>query len=648
MKKRFLLGLSVGMAILPAFATRAVDNIKLPLKDHIQTKAPRPAQIASEITPPIIEEQPEGDVTWYKRNAVSFYTEGWNLVFGEVEGAAKVVYGTDGNVYIYNPIAGMKTGAYLKCTQEGNKLTATLPQKIYKEVYYDEENPIYYYATLLKQERTESGLEYVEVEPDGNSTISWTIEGDQLRLDLDYTPTFDEEGYLNYPTGQLFGIVDGSWGYWNGTGDCLQTYVPVELNPVTPPADMEFENWTLSSKESAKYISVGFKDNEVYIQGLFSSIPEVYMKGEIEGHQIVFKSCQYMGMVKDEFIYLMGATYDMTDFYLEDKVACEYDRELQKIIAAAGSAFLMNASTERLKYLDVIMDPTFKVTNPDPDPTPQVPKPIIWAFGSMEFLMPYTNLNDDILDTSTMYYEIYLDDELFTFTPDVYDDLENDMTQIPYNFNLKWCVESDGMYRKVYFFKSGFETIGCRMYNVKDGVTYHSPLLRVNIKESTWEIIEDEEEPEPYFILDPESGSTVSRIPDMHFKFYNCAEAMLVTSKTKEIEVRYMGDVVALEMVAEYDFDEATIYPALMNTPGEYTISFPEGYIRYFTEDYSIINAPAFTIAYIVDTEDGLSEITVGENGAEYYDLLGRLVDNPSEGQMVIRRQNGKIEKIIF
>lgn len=411
---------------------------------------------------------------------------------------------------------------------------------------------------------------------------------------------------------------------------------------------MHFENWTLASKESAKYISVGFNDNEVYIQGLFSSIPEGYIKGEISGNQVVFKSGQYMGMAKDEFIYLMGASYDMTDFYLEPQVACAYDRELQKIVAPAGSAFLMNASTERLKYLDVVMDPIFKVTNPDPDPTPQVPKPVIWAFGTMEFLMPYTNLNDDILDTSTMYYEIYLDDELLTFTPDVYDDLENDMTQIPYNFNLKWCVEGDGVYRKVYFFQSGFETIGCRMYNVKDGVTYRSPLLRVNIKESTYEILEDQEETEPYFILDPASRSTVSRLPDMHFKFYNCAEAMLVTSKTKDIEVRYNGNVVKVEMVADYDFDEATIYPGFMNIPGEYTISFPEGYIRYFTEDYSIINAPAFTINYTVDPGTGISETIVNEGQAEYFDLLGRPVAAPSEGSMVIRKNNNKSEKIVF
>ncbi len=186
------------------------------------------------------------------------------------------------------------------------------------------------------------------------------------------------------------------------------------------------------------------------------------------------------------------------------------------------------------------------------------------------------------------------------------------------------------------------------MYNVKDGVTYRSPLLRVNIKESTYEILENQEETEPYFILDPASGSTVSRLPDMHFKFYNCAEAMLVTSKTKDIEVRYNGNVVKVEMVADYDFDEATIYPGLMNIPGEYTISFPEGYIRYFTEDYSIINAPAFTINYTVDPGTGISETIVNEGQAEYYDLLGRPVAAPSEGSMVIRKNNNKSEKIVF
>ena len=55
--------------------------------------------------------------------------------------------------------------------------------------------------------------------------------------------------------------------------------------------------------------------------------------------------------------------------------------------------------------------------------------------GGLQFTLSYYSSDFNYLDPSQLYYNLYIDDELVTFSPDDYQNLETEMTDVPYSFS---------------------------------------------------------------------------------------------------------------------------------------------------------------------------------------------------------------------
>lgn len=448
------------------------------------------AKVALEGQP--IYDQPEGDKVDYLRETVGFYVSGGRWAFGKTLNFSSIVYAEDDKAYIYNPFGGWVTNSYLECSIEGDKLVAKLPQPIYQQASAITGEPTDFFITLLYRAETDNGkLSYVMPEGDEMHEISFTIDGDKLHMDLDYDATPNQSGIYEYPE-MMLGMVQGD-GSWVTVGDCMQNYELNTLEKVVAPEDLELQDWVISSGGVSTQIQVGFDGDDVYVNNLSPYLADSFIKGKVEGDKITFETGQYVGTYSTNLIFLVGGWYDATGKYeLLDELVFNYDRDQNTMKMDDGYFIAYSASKESLIYLSIYLDPLFKMMNPNPNPIPQAPIPVQFAdyydaygYSVLVVTLPNLNVEDDLLYTDNMYYNVYIDGELFTFDAEDYK-LSEDMTDIPYGFNgAGGILKVSETMRYLYFFFTGFDTIGLQMFNVVDGETFSSELITYNVIDGT-------------------------------------------------------------------------------------------------------------------------------------------------------------------
>ena len=106
------------------------------------------------------------------------------------------------------------------------------------------------------------------------------------------------------------------------------------------PEDLELKDYEFSYvtqynpnlplEEDSHEVKVGFKDDLVYIQGIWPGLPEAWVAGELKNGKIVMKLPQYMGRYEEEYsgtypIYL--GTFDKTNGSVLDQITFDYNQE---------------------------------------------------------------------------------------------------------------------------------------------------------------------------------------------------------------------------------------------------------------------------------------------------------------------------------
>lgn len=384
--------------------------------------------LSSDLEP--IFEAPEGEKTMYSRTSYGTYLyNGSYLAFGkQTQTAANIIYGDDGYAYIQKVFAGWPVFSYLRCHVEGNRLTAELPQPMFQEPdMYNPSMTHTYYATMLHKYDDGTGSVFYGVDeavtPE-KQTVSWTINDDgTLSLDMGYDPTPNAEGMLEYPE-FLFGLADEN-GTWTIAGDCWQEYTKVDYKPIDVPEGLEPEEWTIISGEEGRSINVAFDGEDVYVTNFSGYLPSSWFKGKVENGYVTFDSNQYVGEVELFYQFFASARYDGKDYELIDSIRLKYDADKKIMSSQPGECMMYNSKLDDVFYLSIYYDPVIKIREANPDPVPQGATPTQYAdyydfygFNYFEFNIPNLNGNDELLDTSTMYYQIYFDDEPYTFYPD--------------------------------------------------------------------------------------------------------------------------------------------------------------------------------------------------------------------------------------
>ena len=95
--------------------------------------------------------------------------------------------------------------------------------------------------------------------------------------------------------------------------------------------------------------------------------------------------------------------------------------------------------------------------------------------GGLQFTLSYYSSDFNYLDPSHLYYNLYIDDELVTFSPDDYQNLKTEMTDVPYSFSDQYeFYKYDENHRTIYFYKDVKKKIGMEAVYVDGDLRFGS------------------------------------------------------------------------------------------------------------------------------------------------------------------------------
>ena len=179
----------------------------------------------------------------------------------------------------------------MKATKEGNKITLPLNQNVYYSTVFSTNVKI----GVLKADPT-AGYKL----DTGIESVTYTVTDETIALDV-----LPEDAVLG-----VYWNDDKSWAFY---GDANSVYTVSNEKPLVIPEGIELKDYILDATlydadpiQGAK-TKVGVKDNEVYVQGLFTMMPEAWVKGIKEGSSVTFNTGQWMGDTDfGEAVYLVA------------------------------------------------------------------------------------------------------------------------------------------------------------------------------------------------------------------------------------------------------------------------------------------------------------------------------------------------------
>lgn len=417
------------------------------------------------------------------------------------EVSAQIVWGENNDVYFADIISMMPIGSYVKGEVNDNVITVKLPQLTgYEEYEYDGEEYVSIYGlTLLKGEVSGVGedAEIVMYEPvEGECQISFTISDDG-------TITMDplEENYalgLTYDEGygeeMWFGFAEYEMKFTPKTGE---EFDPATL-PTTPYSYLTsgYDTPATPEPEFGHKINVAFDGDDIYFIGISIDEPSWWIKGQRDGNKVIVDNNQKMGTLMNTYtVSLMFAKRDPEAYGgfsllpADTQFVFNYDEEKNVFTTDTPEVImLVNALPDQIYYLTMLEDPTFTY-QPNAAGNPRDPWNFAFfdyydkiGYGVFDFYLPIVSTDNVLLNRDNMYYQIYIDGEVQELDAAQYG-LPEDTENVPYNFDKNAIVCSKiSSYHEMLVYVEGFETIGVKLFNVYDGVTYESNLVELNME----------------------------------------------------------------------------------------------------------------------------------------------------------------------
>lgn len=438
----------------------------------------------------VISETPAGELKQYEKTGFAYgYSRFEGLISQDILGnVVNVVKSEDGKkLYVQNPVYfnTLSAGNWIVGDIEGDKVSFTFPQLVDVDGTYDEDgnlvgDPYFDYALLMIWDDKEEF--YVPAE------------------DQTYTMTIAADGTLtsDKPEDVMIGVADyweedevaedeePGWA-WIGQGDFYFSLKPFDKVAPELPADVEMTDWKMIEDVYVNDVKVGFKDDKVYIQGLFAQNPEGLVTGTVKGNTITVAGGQYMGLYESNTTYfLSGSVVQKTDeegtydsFEPGKELVFDYDAD--KKVIKSDKAYCISLAADEVLYYQMTQKPYICV--PATDFTVKaLPTPVLDVFYDIDeeagyeaetyFIFPLIDADKNVLPADKLFYEVLLDGEVYTFMNDEYllpEGVES-MTRVPYDFNSPesddeyYYPELQAMGQEHYFVihALGFETLGVR------------------------------------------------------------------------------------------------------------------------------------------------------------------------------------------
>ena len=462
--KRFITLIAVVAALLiPNVATAQHAPAKTGMKLS-QFKAPALVRATEE--EPIMD-VPEGTL-YDNMYATSFaYGLGWGDIYiQDVDGGiGKVVEGTDGNLYIYNPISQgyiwFSILPWIKAEPAGDgKYVVTLPQ-LYILDYGDP-----YYAYCMHYDE-EEGMPVVEEE--GQIEFTW------------------EDGVLTQLGDKFIGLCDAT-ADWFYMADQHIVYAPQTDEAITVPENMYVQGYTMTylsdptdlTKTKETIVSIAIDGEDIYMGNLNNNNPDSYIKGHLADGKATFPTRQYLGVdayYNGHIYVLTGDAYVDTETYgspvfnynLNDEIVFNVDEDARNIVAEWPASMITNVGPSTLSIINDYVAPGLVAF----DEVPAVPATPIFTdedlmvnnasgWSVLHFTIPTVDVDGNKLNENKLYYNIIVDDAVYTFEPETYIGLSTAMTDIPYKFedNINFDIYMSNGRHTVYLYTTNFAAVG--------------------------------------------------------------------------------------------------------------------------------------------------------------------------------------------
>lgn len=438
---------------------------------------------------------PTGVTRHYKVQATSYFTYFgylFDMTFGGLVGT--VVYDeSQHEVYLQNPITYLYIESYIKGTYSDTALTFQTPQPL----YYDSDSDATYYLHRMVKDFENSTEDTVYYLVDDSEPIVFDVAEDG-------TLTFDRDG-----NDVIIGLAseDGSWTYLGDHNVTMTPFDKEELKLSDMPEDFSdhLEKWFIRSDNATSVVRVAEYDNKFYIMGLNKDYDDRLVVGDINGDTVTFPSEQLVGR---DYYYnywqifsgLKPDQYDDIDFGLTDiylpleNATFKYNASEKTLTLESGASMgVIGGNLDEYGFDEIYASYDNAKIERVPDnisPKPQAPNNIRLSKGATTSMIYFThdgiNVEGWPLEEDNLYFRIYLDNELFTFTPDVYPGVSEPLTDIGFNqiiydeSNLCDVYNGqDGDSRYVFFYKvytnPGVQTV------YKDGdAEYCSKIMYAN------------------------------------------------------------------------------------------------------------------------------------------------------------------------
>lgn len=443
------------------------------------------------------------DVIWGAEGTAKNYTKTYSGCYAytdiewveNIETSAQVIWGENNDVYIQDIISMMPLGTYTKGTVEGDKITVALPQTLYLD---EEEYKGEIYQTIYS-------LNLLVPFEDGDFTYFFPIEEAS-----EVTFTVGEDGSLTLDpieNGFLLGLAmdEGDGAMWMGFAESAMKYT-IPTGGGVNPAELEntpysyfaagYNTPACDEPEFGYKVNVAFDGDDVYFTGICLDDTSWWFKGHREGDKVIVENNQKMGVLAGVYnISLMFGKRDPEAYGgfsllpADTQFVFNFDEDAKTFTCATPEVVMfVNALPDQIYYLSLIENPTF-IYQPTAAGTPQNPWNLVFDatlydkvdYALFDFNLPIVSTEGVLLDRNNMYYNVYVDGEVYEFDASEYG-LPATTADIPYNFMSNPIVCSKlSTYHEMLFHLRGFDKIGVKLFNVYDGVTYESDLVEIEV-----------------------------------------------------------------------------------------------------------------------------------------------------------------------
>ena len=446
----------------------------------------------------IISQAPEGETKYYNESYEGwvFWGQEYGLQYMSGTTTNKIVWCSNGEVYIQNPVANYSTGTFAKGTYADGKITVELPQCIGS--YYDTDGTMKdMYLNKLEEVEQDGEKYYMICYPEDNYLEYDVDDAGNVKLNLGNSADYDVTTGNNpkYLVGVTYSNEPHALQVWSGYGDTFETWNIIDNGePVTPPADAVMQEWAFETLGKKSIVQVAVDGNDIYVDGFTSYMKGYWFKGTMEDGKITFPTNQYMGKNEwDQFYYFMAArifvdeTSEWNQYEPIDKVTLVYNPETGMYTAQEDETFIVSTSKENISATAIAENPSmwqqtpemFKAKPLNPSLTNCLNNP---GISTLEWDIPNENEKGAILSGNKMYYNLYVDGELYTFTPEEYPLFTEPTTDVPYEASNYYDIYVYNTSHTIYLKKDIAETVALQSFYVdEDGTKYASDLVTENV-----------------------------------------------------------------------------------------------------------------------------------------------------------------------